>query len=130
MSEEIVVLVVEDEVLIREIVVVALQDAGFMIEDAHNGEAAIALIDRPGNPIRALVTDINLTSNGATGWDVATRAREMSDAIPVVYMSGESGHEWSAHGVPNSIMIAKPFVPAQIVTAVTQLLNAAPPPVE
>jgi hypothetical protein len=33
----------------------------------------------------------------------------------------------SGEGVPNSIMLAKPFAPAQLVTAVSQLLNSAPP---
>jgi len=49
--------------------------------------------------------------------------------IPIVYMSGASGHEWTSHGVPNSVLIAKPFAIGQIVTAVSQLLNAGGPAV-
>jgi hypothetical protein len=45
--------------------------------------------------------------------------------MPVVYMSGDSSPEWSSKGVPNSLMVAKPFAPAQIITAVSTLLNAA-----
>ena len=45
--------------------------------------------------------------------------------MPVVYMSGDSSPEWSAKGVPTSLMVAKPFAPAQIITAVSTLLNAA-----
>ncbi|MFK4507205.1 hypothetical protein ABIF81_002383 [Bradyrhizobium daqingense] len=36
--------------------------------------------------------------------------------------------EWPSHGVPNSVLLHKPFAPAQIVTALAQLLNQAPPP--
>jgi hypothetical protein len=31
-------------------------------------------------------------------------------------------------GVPNSLLLAKPFAPAQLVTAISQLLNAGAPP--
>jgi hypothetical protein len=41
-------------------------------------------------------------------------------------MSGDSAFEWHAQGVPGSVMIQKPFVMAQIVTALSQLLNQAP----
>jgi hypothetical protein len=30
---------------------------------------------------------------------------------------------WSSHGVPDSILVEKPFAPIQIVTAVSMLLN-------
>jgi hypothetical protein len=42
-------------------------------------------------------------------------------------MSGAHADDWAVKGVPNSIMLAKPFAPAQLVTALAQLLNAAPP---
>ena len=45
--------------------------------------------------------------------------------MPVVYMTGGSGHDWEAEGVPNSILVPKPFAPAQIISAVTTLLNGA-----
>ena len=42
-------------------------------------------------------------------------------------MTGAAANEWAAIGVPNSILLGKPFEPAQLVTAVAQLLNARPP---
>jgi hypothetical protein len=44
-------------------------------------------------------------------------------------MSGDSAEEWASKGVPISIMLAKPFAPAQLVTAVAQLLNGCTPAV-
>ena len=124
----VIVFVVEDEFLIREAVGAALEEAGFTVLFAHSGDEAIAILEK-GNapPIRALVTDIDLHTE-ATGWEVARRARELHPAIPVVYTTGRRADEWSANGVPNSVLIAKPFAPAQIVTAVSQVMNAAPPP--
>jgi hypothetical protein len=45
-------------------------------------------------------------------------------------MTGAAAADWSANGVPKSILLNKPFAPAQIVTAVSQLLNASPPAAE
>jgi hypothetical protein len=38
-------------------------------------------------------------------------------------MSGAAAEEWASQGVPNSILLHKPFAPAQLVLAITQLLN-------
>ena len=47
--------------------------------------------------------------------------------FPVVYMTGAAADEWASQGVPNSILLQKPFAPAQLVTAVSQLLNTGSP---
>jgi hypothetical protein len=74
----------------------------------------------------ALVTDINLRE-AMDGWQLATAARLANPNLPVVYMTAGRGEEWAAHGVPNSILLQKPFAPAQLVTAVSQLLNKGTP---
>ena len=71
-----------------------------------------------------MITDIRL-GKGPSGWEVGHRAREIVSGIPVIYISGDSAHEWSANGVPESIMLQKPFVIGQLITAVTTLLNQA-----
>jgi len=81
----------------------------------------------PGARKRALVTDIKLGSS-TTGWDVARHARELKPEMPVVYMTGSESNDWPSLGVPNSILVPKPFAPAQVITAVSQLLNASNTP--
>jgi CheY-like chemotaxis protein len=75
---------------------------------------------------RALVTDINLKGM-MDGWKVAKAAREINPEFPIVYMTGVAAGDWPSHGVPNSILLQKPFASAQLVTAVSQLLNAGTP---
>lgn len=122
----VLVLVVEDEPLIQDVVRSALEEAGFRVLVASKGAAAIGLLegDQSG-AIRAVVTDINLGS-GTNGWQVATRARELRPEMPLLYVTGGNADEWAVNGVPQSILINKPFAPAQIVTAVSQVLNTAP----
>ncbi|UPJ35829.1 response regulator [Bradyrhizobium sp. 4] len=123
----VVVLVVEDDPLIHDIVGEALVDGGFMVAQASTPEDARDMIDAPDAPYRALVTDINLAPGKPTGWDLARRAREINSDLPVVYMTGDSQDQWATYGVPNSVLITKPFAPSQVTTAVSQLLNAASP---
>jgi CheY-like chemotaxis protein len=118
------ILLVEDEHLIREMLVEALEDAGFSTLVAADARAAVALFEENRDEIRGLVTDINL-DDGMDGWELACAAREQASDLPVVYVSGASGHEWASRGVPNSLMITKPFAPAQIVVALSSLLVAA-----
>jgi len=121
-----VIMVVEDDQLVQTMVEAALADGGFEPAIAASGEEAVTLLMGGLTKYRALVTDINLRDS-MDGWEVAKRAREIDPEFPVVYMSGAHAEDWASKGVPNSIMLAKPFAPAQLVTAVSQLLNAGTP---
>jgi DNA-binding response OmpR family regulator len=120
------ILVVEDDQLIQAMVEEALSEGGFEAALTASGEEAIALLQGDKSSYRAVVTDINLLGK-LDGWDVGRTARELDSTMPVIYMTGTHGEEWASKGVPNSVLLAKPFAPAQIVTAISQRLNASPP---
>ena len=121
MDEARVILVVEDDQTIQSIVAEALGDGGFEPAIASSGEEALTLLG--GNKYRVLIIDIKLGKDRIRGWDVARRARAINPDLPVVYITGANADEWAVQGVPNSILLTKPFAPAQLVTAVSQLLN-------
>lgn len=116
------VLLVEDELLIRDLLQSALEDAGFEVAYANSGDAAIDLLQRAVGKLVGVVTDINLGSE-TNGWDVARAARRADPRIAVIYMSGGSAHEWAAEGAPGSAILTKPFAPAQLVVALATQLN-------
>jgi DNA-binding response OmpR family regulator len=127
LSEDVpVILVIEDEEAIQSLVEDALSEGGFEPAIAASGEEAVTLLKGRTANYRALVTDISLRGR-IDGWEVAQQAREIDPQFPVVYMSGASAVDWPSKGVPNSIMLAKPFAPAQLVTAVSNLLNTGTP---
>jgi len=119
------ILVVEDEQLIQALVEDALSEGGFKPVLAQTGEEAAELLQEAVK-YAALITDVNLPGS-IDGWEVAKRAREAHPQMPVIYMTGAAADQWPSKGVPNSVLLNKPFAPAQIVTAVSQLLNAIPP---
>ena len=117
---------IEDDDTIQTVVDTALSDAGFEPAIAPSGEEAVTLLKGMKGKYRALVTDISLRGK-MDGWEVAQKARVIDPEFPVVYISGASAADWPSKGVPNSIMLPKPFAPAQLVTAVSNLLNNRTP---
>jgi len=123
----ITILVVEDDQPVQATVEDALSDGGFESSLTASGEEAIGLLQGGRSQFRAVVTDINLLGK-IGGWEVARTAREIDPTMPVIYMTGSHAEDWASKGVPNSIMLAKPFAPAQLVTAISNLLNTGTPP--
>lgn len=126
--EAVQVLVVEDETLIHDLLREPLEDGGFAVTLVCKGDEAILALEAPAAAWSAVVTDIRLGRHQPSGWEVARRARELNPAIAVVYMTGDSSEDWAANGVPNSLLLNKPFAPAQVVTAVAQLMTLGDQP--
>jgi DNA-binding response OmpR family regulator len=124
--EELLVLVIEDDLEIQALIDEALCEGGYEPAHVRTGEEAITLLRGGQIKYRVLVTDINLAGR-IDGWEVARVAREIDPAHPVIYMTGAAADQWPIHGVPNSILLAKPFAPAQLVTAISNLLNVGNP---
>ena len=124
MDEHVLVLLAEDEVLIRMNLEEELAEAGFELAVTTTGQQAMAELEAEATRLGAVVTDIRL-GPGPDGWRIARRARELVPAMPVVYISGDSAHEWSARGVSGSVMVPKPFYPAEVVAALSRLLSQA-----
>jgi DNA-binding response OmpR family regulator len=120
-----IVLVVEDDALMQGIVEDSLKEGGFETAIAPSAEEAVTLLKGKVMDYRVLVTDINLKGR-MNGWEVARQAREINPTFPIVFMTGVAANDWPSHGVPNSVLLEKPFAPAQLVTAVSQLLNVPP----
>ena len=126
MPELPLILVVEDEYPLQGVVEEALIDGGFETDILSSGEEALTLFKGRVKNYRALVTDVSLKGR-ISGWEVARQVREIDPGCPVIYMTGAAADEWASQGVPNSILLQKPFAPAQLVTAVSNLLNAGSP---
>ena len=111
------ILLVEDEALLREIVSFELEEAGFHVIEAEDGEAAIRMLDS-GVAIDLLLTDIRLPG-GKDGWSVSRHARAVHPGLPVIYATGYSAE--SVDLVPGGQLIRKPFLPAMMVRAVEDM---------
>ena len=122
MSKAVRVLVVEDEAPICSFIEDALSDGGFEACSVRSGEVALSTFLDGREQCRALLTDVNL-GDGISGWELARQVREITPGFPVAYMTGASAADWKSQGVADSVLIEKPFVPAQLVSAVAQLID-------
>jgi CheY-like chemotaxis protein len=80
------VLLVEDELLVRELAFEDLGDAGFEVTAAGDGDEALGHL-REGRHFDLLFTDIRMP--GATdGWDLAREAKQLLPGLRVIYATG------------------------------------------
>jgi CheY-like chemotaxis protein len=111
------VLVVEDEALLRIIITEELEDAGFKVVEAGDGNSALSILK--SNPqIDLLFTDIRMPG-GLSGWDVAEQARRDHPELPVIYATGFS--EDALRVVPGGRFFKKPYRASAILEAARQL---------
>ena len=80
------ILLVEDEMLVRELAHEDLVDAGHEVMAAHDGEEAIRILERD-DAFDVLFTDIRMPGS-VDGWGVAEAARRRTPEIKVIYATG------------------------------------------
>ncbi len=102
------VLVVEDEAAVRMLVVEVLDELGYQVMEARDGQAAIDLLDT-GRRIDLLITDVGLPV--VNGRQVAEHARRTRPGLKVLFMSGYAEQAALRSNVVREgmDMIAKPF---------------------
>ena len=101
------VLLVEDEPLISELAVEALEEQGFVVEVVSNAFDALRRL-ASGRTIDILFTDINLPG-GMTGAELARKARALKPELPVVYASGRYRGDDLDGLVPHAAFLPKPY---------------------
>jgi len=79
------VLVVDDDRALRHALAALLQDAGYQTEQAGDGPAALAALER--QPVDCMLLDIGLP--GMSGLDVLARARETASPPRIVMMTAD-----------------------------------------
>ena len=117
------VLLVEDEVLIREVMAESLQDAGFDVVEAANGHQALAALQQSECKICIVVTDYHMPG-GIDGSEVALQARAAMPGIPVIIASGRPDVMKASWQVEHGFrLIRKPYLPSQLVATVEAMVH-------
>jgi signal transduction histidine kinase/ActR/RegA family two-component response regulator len=102
------VLVVEDERVVRELVIEQLESLGHIVTGAPTPALAVKLFEERGAEFDLVVTDVVMP--GMNGWDLTKRLREDRADLPIVLMSGYTdGALATADLVGPTAFLAKPF---------------------
>ncbi|MDZ3991025.1 response regulator [Pseudomonas sp. Teo4] len=112
-------LVVEDDDIVRMLIVEVLDELGYTIIEAADAAAALRVLEDPGQALDLLMTDVGLPD--MRGEELAAKAREIRPLLPVLFASGYA----ESFDVPEGMhMIGKPFSIDQLRDKVMAILSA------
>jgi len=116
------ILVAEDEAVVREMVVAALERLGYRVMAASTGEEAVRLIDRLGDEIDLLLSDVVMP--GMSGPDLLDRARRTRPELRAIFMSGYTALTIGRPIQAGVTLLEKPFSGARLGEVVRETLAA------
>ncbi len=119
------ILLAEDDGMMRKLTRKILEEHGYKVLDATNGEAALEVISRHPSPIDLTLTDVAM--KGMNGPDLVLRLMDSHPEMKVIYMSGYTGdliaHQGLQTGIP---LLEKPFTRAALLKTVDDALGGRP----
>ena len=118
-----IILLVEDEDVVRDLASRILRDYGYEVLEARKGEEALVISELHQGPIHLLLTDVVMPE--MSGRELAQELNPLRPAMKVIYMSGYTDDAVVRHGVEESEMpfLQKPFVPDDLVLKVRNVLD-------
>ncbi|MBX7276785.1 response regulator [Pseudomonas sp. ERGC3:05] len=110
-------LVVEDDAIVRMLIVDVLEELEFTVVEAADGEAALVIVENTDQVIDLMMTDVGLPD--MNGKDLAQKVRELRPALPILFASGYAD---SIDVPPGMQVIGKPFSIDQLRDKVKSML--------
>ncbi|MDR9753396.1 response regulator [Pseudomonas sp. SZMC_28357] len=114
------ILVVEDDSIVRMLIVDVLEELEYSVLEAEDGEAALEIVRDSSNVIDLMMTDQGLP--GMNGRDLAEKARELRPQLPILFASGYAENIDVPAGMHS---IGKPFSIDQLRDKVKSILPTA-----
>ncbi len=118
-----VILLAEDEHMVRKLAREVLEMCGYKVLEAANGGAALLICERHQESIDLLITDVIMPEMG--GRELATRLSQLRPEMKVLYMSGYTDNAIVHQGVldEGANFIQKPFSPQTLASKVREVLG-------
>ncbi|GFO67121.1 hypothetical protein GMLC_07000 [Geomonas limicola] len=122
-----VVLLVEDEVSVRQMARLMLESAGYSVLVAGTPVEALELCKRPEQRIDCLLTDVIMP--GMNGVELTQAVRALRPSVGMVYMSGYTADMIAHHGVlaQGVIFVQKPFDAKALCAKVQEAIRGVEP---
>ena len=122
-SESPVILLADDNSLVRAVSREILERSGFTVFEAVDGVDAVEKFREMENAPDLLLFDIVMPR--MNGMEAFQKIHEERPEIPVLFVSGYQGKIDSAHGLPDGAVeiIGKPVTPEQLVRKIRDILK-------
>ena len=118
------ILLVEDEEQIRSLACVALEEAGYSVLTAANGQDALTLVQHHQGPIHLLLTDVIMP--GMSGVQLNEQILSVYTGIKTLYVSGYANNKLDfpmLHSTEHTAYLPKPFTPDALTQKVREVLD-------
>ncbi len=117
---------VEDEEILRKLILTLLEQHGYRVTLAANGGEAVLLIEEKGLRPALMLTDVVMPN--MSGKQLVERLRRTLPDLKVLYMSGYTDNAIVHHGVldPDTPFIQKPFPIQDLVKRIQLVLQGNP----
>lgn len=121
-AEPVRILVADDEAPLRLLCRINLEADGMLVEEAEDGEKALAAISV--RPPDAVLLDVMMP--GLDGWEVARRIRASAETaeLPLIFVTAMTGPEAVARAYElRGLHVSKPFTPAALAPLVRRAID-------
>ncbi|MFO7973728.1 MAG: PAS domain S-box protein [Candidatus Hydrogenedentota bacterium] len=117
------ILLAEDDPLVRRLAVRVLENAGYRVFAAQNGEEALALFDKHASEINLLLLDVVMPK--VHGPEVYEAIAKSGKALPVVFTTGYSDAtlHWDTSPPSPVFLLEKPYPSSQLIKTVNQAMS-------
>jgi two-component system cell cycle sensor histidine kinase/response regulator CckA len=122
-----VVLIAEDEPMVRSIMARSLRDCGYTVLEAADGREALHLVESRNGRLSLIVADVVMPDMG--GRNLATRVAERWPDVPVLFTSGYTGMDVIRRGLleEGREFLQKPLAPEELARKVREMMDARAP---
>jgi CheY-like chemotaxis protein len=122
-SDELV-LIAEDEPMVRSIMARTLRDCGYAVLEAGDGREALELVETRRGCVSLIVADVVMPSMG--GREMANHLAERWPDVPVLFTSGYTGLDVVRRGLleEGREFLQKPLAPEALARKVREMIDA------
>ena len=117
------ILVVDDEFLVADVLMFALEDEGYQVRLANNGLRALEQLSR--EPVDLIITDYMMPSMNGMELAETIRTSLGEESPPIIMMSGAQAHIGRRRTDLFAAVFDKPFKMAEIMASVRDIVGAA-----
>jgi two-component system cell cycle sensor histidine kinase/response regulator CckA len=120
--EGVTLLLAEDDAIMRKLTRKMLEEHGYKVLEASDGEAALHVISRNSTRIDLILTDVVM--KGMNGPELVLRLMDSHPEMKVVYMSGYTGELVAHQGLQSGIrLLEKPFTRSALLKIIDEALG-------
>jgi two-component system cell cycle sensor histidine kinase/response regulator CckA len=119
--KETVILLAEDETLVRNLIQLMLVREGYAVLAASDGQEALEVLEKFTDPIHLVVTDVRMPR--LDGWSLAELVRKQRPETKVIVISGETATTIATEN-PADAFLRKPFIPPTFLECIQRVLNS------